>query len=88
MVGYFKKHHKAKILLIIFACIILFVGTIFATKALMDMGTIKDVQIPELVGKSEQEIKELFLDTKFTYQIISEEYNSEIEAGKVYFNMM
>ena len=83
MVEYFEKHPKAKIPLVILGCILLFIATIFATRALMDMGTIKDVQIPQLVGKTEQEIKELFADTEFTYQIISEEYNSEVEAGKV-----
>lgn len=83
MVAYFAKHPKAKILLVILGCILLFVATIFATRALMDVGTIKDVQIPELVGKTEQEIKESFIDSKFTYQIVGEEYNSEVEAGKV-----
>ena len=83
MAAYFEKHPKAKIPLIILACIILFVVTIFATKGLMDIGTVKDVEMPELVGKTEQEIKELFKDTKFTYQIVGEEYNSEVEEGKV-----
>jgi len=80
---YFEKHPKVKIPVIILACIVLFIVTIFATKFLLDMGTVKDVQIPELVGKTEQEIKELFEDTKFTYEITSEEYNSEVEVGKV-----
>lgn len=83
MAAYFEKHPKAKIPLIILACIILFVVTIFATKGLMDIGTVKDVEMPELVGKTEQEIKELFKDTKFTYQIVGEEYNSEVEEGRV-----
>lgn len=81
--SYFEKHPKAKIPLIILACIILFVVTIFATKGLMDIGTVKDVEMPELVGKTEQEIKELFKNTKFTYEIVGEEYNSEVEEGKV-----
>lgn len=80
---YFEKHPKAKIPAIVFACIILFVITIFATKALMDVGTVKDVPIPELVGKTEEEIKELFKNTKFTYEITGEEYSGEIEEGKV-----
>lgn len=80
---YFGKHPKAKITTIIIACIILFFATIFTTKALMDMGTVKDVPMPELVGKTEEEIKEMFKDTKFTYEITGEEYNSEIEEGKV-----
>lgn len=80
---YFEKHPKAKIPIIIVSCIILFFVTIFATKALMDLGTVKDVPMPELVGKTEEEIKELFKNTKFTYEITGEEYNGEIEEGKV-----
>ncbi len=79
---YFEKHPKAKIPAIILGCIILFVVTIFLTKGLMDIGTVKDVPIPELVGKTEQEIKDLLKDTKFTYEIVGEEYSSEVEEGK------
>lgn len=80
---YFEEHPKAKIPAIILACIVLFVLTIFITKGLMDIGTVRDVPIPELVGKTEQEIKDLFKNTKFTYEITGEEYDSEIEEGKV-----
>lgn len=80
---YFEKHPKAKVPAIILGCILLFVITIFATKFLMDIGTVKDVQVPELVGKTEEEIKDLFKGTKFTYEIIEEEYNSEVEEGKI-----
>ncbi len=80
---YFEEHPKAKIPVIILSCIVLFILTIFITKGLMDMGTVRDVPIPELVGKTEEEIKDLFKNTKFTYEIIGEEYDSEIEEGKV-----
>ena len=83
IVAYFDKHPKAKIPAIIFGCILLFILTIFVTKGLMDMGTVRDVPIPELVGKTEEEIKDLFKNTKFTYEITGEEYDSEIEEGKV-----
>ena len=83
LAAYFKKHPKMKILSLILACIILFVVVVFGTKAIMDVGTVKDVEMPELVGKTEQEIKDLFKDTKFTYEITGEEYSSEVEEGKV-----
>lgn len=81
--AYFDEHPKSKIPAIILACIVLFILTIFVTKGLMDMGTVRDVPIPELVGKTEEEIKDLFKNTKFTYEITGEEYDSEIEEGKV-----
>ena len=68
IVAYFDKHPKAKIPAIIFGCILLFILTIFVTKGLMDMGTVRDVPIPELVGKTLEEI---------------EENHNEIEEGKV-----
>ncbi len=82
LVQYFEKHPKVKIVLLAIAFILIFITTIFITKMAMDAGTIKDVQIPELVGKTEEEIQELLKDTKFTYEIIGEEYSTDYEIGK------
>ena len=81
--AYFEKHPKMKIPSIIIACIVIFLVSIFATKMVMDMGTVKSVNIPELVGKTEEEVKEALKGTKLTYEITKEEYNSEVEVGKV-----
>ena len=80
---FFEKHKKTKILLIIVLFILIFVGTVFLTKVAMDAGTVKNVQVPDLVGKTEAEVKQLLSESKFTYVITAEEYNSEYEAGKV-----
>jgi len=80
---YFEKHPKMKIVLLTLLFILIFVVTIFITKFAMDAGTIKNVQVPNLIGKTETEVKNLLNGTKFTYEIISEEYNTEYEAGKV-----
>ena len=80
---FFAEHPKMKTAAIALLCILLFIVTIFITKALMDVGEVKDVPIPELTGKTEEEIKELFKGTKFTYEITGEEYDNEIEEGKV-----
>ncbi len=80
---YFEKHPKMKFVLLGIICILVFVITIFITKIAMDAGTVKNVEIPELVGLTEDEVKEKLEGTKFTYEIIGEEYNSEVEAGKV-----
>ncbi len=80
---YLKKHPKAKIIVLTISFIIIFIATIFITKFAMDAGTIKDVQIPELVGKTEAEIQELLSGTKFTYEITAEDYSSEYEVGQI-----
>ncbi len=80
---YFEKHPKMKIVMLAAIFILVFVVTLFVTKFAMDAGTIKNVEIPELVGLTEDEVKEKLKGTKFTYEIAAEEYNSEVEAGKV-----
>ena len=81
--GFFKKHPKMKIAILALVLAIVFIATIFITKFAMDAGTIKNVQVPNLVGKTEEEVKQDLTGTKFTYIITSEEYNTEYEAGKV-----
>ena len=53
------------------------------TKFAINAGTIKDVEIPELVGLTEEEVIQKLKNTKFTYEITGEDYSSEIEAGKI-----
>ena len=81
--NYFDKHPKMKIALLTALFVLIFVATIFITKFVMDAGTIKNVQVPELIGKTETEVKNILKGTKFTYEITSEEYNTDYEAGKV-----
>lgn len=81
--GFFKTHPKTKIAIIIATLIIIFVATIFITKFAMDAGTIKDVEIVDLVGLTEGEVQEKLKGTKFSYEIIQEDYSTEYEVGKV-----
>ena len=80
---FFTKYPKMKIVLSVIALIIIFIATLFITKAIIDAGTVKNVDIPELVGLTEDEVIEKLKGTKFTYEIISEEYSNEVEIGKV-----
>lgn len=80
---FFSEHPKAKIPTLILGGILFFIFVVFLTKGIMDLGTVRDVPIPELTGKTEQEIKDMLKGTKFSYEITGEEYNSEIEEGKV-----
>ena len=80
---YFKEHPKMKILAIILSFVLVFLITVFIVKGIMDATTVKNVYIPNLVGKTEDEVKQELEGTKLTYEIASEEYNSEVEAGRV-----
>lgn len=80
---YLQKHPQMKIVLIVVFFLLIFIVTIFITKFAMDAGTVKNVEIPELVGLNQTEIEEALKGTKFTYEIVGEEYSSEYEAGKI-----
>ncbi len=80
---YFEDHPKMKIVAIILSFILVFVVTVFTVKTIMDVTTVKNVPIPELVGKTEEEVKEALKGTKLQYEITGEDYSGEIEEGKM-----
>ena len=80
---FFVKYPKMKILLLVIIFILVFVITVLITKFAINAGTIKDVEIPELVGLTEEEVIQKLKNTKFTYEITGEDYSSEIESGRV-----
>ena len=81
---YFDKHPKMKILLIILICIIIFFGSIGITSAILKSKTPKDVQIPELVGLTEDQAKAKLEELKLNYEKIGEDYNTNYPAGQIY----
>ncbi|MGN1327759.1 MAG: PASTA domain-containing protein, partial [Clostridia bacterium] len=82
--NYFEEHPKMKILLIILICLVVFFGSIGITSVVLNNSTPKDVQIPELVGLTEQEAQAKLEELKLKYEKIGEEYNTEYEAGKIF----
>ena len=80
---YFKEHPKMKILAVILSFVFVFLITVFTVKGIMDATTVKNVYIPNLVGKTQAEVEKELQGTKLTYEIASEEYTSEVEAGRV-----
>ncbi len=80
---YFAKHPKMKIVILAFVFLFVFLLSIFATKFAMDATTIKNVQIPNLAGLTETQVQEQLKGTKFSYEILQEDYSSEYEAGQV-----
>lgn len=80
---YFKEHPKMKILAVILSFILVFLITVFTVKGIMDATTVKNVYIPNLVGKTQAEVEQALEGTKLTYEVAGEEYSSEVEAGRV-----
>ena len=81
---FFENHPKTKVLAIIVLCLIIFAGSIAITSAILNANSVKDVQIPNLVGMTEAEAKAELAKYKLVYEKSGEDYNSEVEAGKVF----
>ncbi len=83
-----SKPTKAKriLMIAIIACILILIPIIgfFGTQLILDAGQPKDVDLPNLIGKTYEETKELLKDTKITIET-EEEYNEEVEAGKIFW---
>ena len=84
MAKYFAEHPKMKVLLIILICIIIFVASIGITSAVISSKTPKDVQIPELVGLTEEQAKAKVEEVKLKYEKVSEDYNPDYPEGQIY----
>ena len=54
---FFENHPKTKVLGIIVLCLIIFAGSIAITSAILNANSVKDVQIPNLVGMTEADAK-------------------------------
>ena len=81
---FFEEHPKAKGPIIVLICLILFVASIAVTSAILSANEAKDVQIPNLIGKTEEDAKAELKELKLNYEKVSEDYNADQEAGKIY----
>ncbi len=81
---FFEEHPKAKGPIVVLICLILFVASIAVTSAILSANEAKDVQIPNLIGKTEEEAKAELKELKLNYEKVSEDYNADQEAGKIY----
>ena len=83
VVAFFAKHKVLRVLLIILMCILVFVGAMGTTIAVMNARRPKQVQIPNVVGKTLEEVKNLTENAKLKYEVSSEEFSADVEAGLV-----
>lgn len=81
---YFEKHPKMKGVAIVLLCVVLFVLAFGGTALVSKITTPKEVQIPNLVGKTEEEAKEELAKINVKYNKINEKSSSEVEAGNLY----
>ena len=84
VIVFFQEHKKTKIMLIVLSCIILFFTSIGITSFILEKNSPKEVQIPNLIGLTEEEAKSELEKYKLEYEKVAEEYNKDIELGKIY----
>ncbi len=84
--GYFATHPKAKKVWIIVAIIAVLIALpiigFFATQALLSMGQPKDVDLPNLVGKTIEEVRQELQETNFVLEE-QQAFDEEVEAGRI-----
>ena len=79
-IQFIKKH---KVLSSIIGLILLFAITIGLTIGISNATRPKDVEIPNLVGKTVDEAKDILKQNKLNYVEESQEYNTEVPEGQI-----
>lgn len=79
---YFEKHPAAKIVLIILLIIIIPLAGFFGAQAVLNMGRVNDVALPNFVNMTKAEAEAAAQEANLKLEI-TEEYSSDVEAGKV-----
>ena len=81
-VMFIKKH---KVLSSIVGLLLLFALSLGGTIAIANATRAKEVEIPNLVGKTADEAKQILADNKLNYIEEEPEYNAQYEAGQIIF---
>lgn len=77
----FVKKHKA--LSFVIGAIILFFVAFGATMGIVELVNPNDVQIPDLVNKTQDEAEQIVKELKLKLVVKLEEYNENVEEGKI-----
>ena len=80
--NFFTEHPKAKIAIIILSLVLLFVVVFLITKIAIDGGIKSKVDMPNLVGKTQEEAEQMADDLGLTLEV-TEVASSDVEEGKV-----
>ena len=79
-VQFIKKH---KTLSVFIGLILLFFIAFGATMLILNLTNPKEVELPNLVGLTREEAEEKAKELKLNFEVSSEEYNSDVEEGRV-----
>ncbi len=75
-----KKNMKITIAAILSALVVAVIGGFIAFKAIM---YVPEIEVPDLLGRNEEEAKKIIEDLGLVFTVASREYNDKYEEGKV-----
>lgn len=78
--NFFKKYKAFTIAIVL---ILLFVLSFAGMQIFFNATRNKDIQVPNLVGMTEEKAKETIKGTKLQYKIVEEKYDVEVEKGLI-----
>ena len=79
---FFANHPAAKVILIILLVILIPVAGFFGTQAILSIGSVADVPLPNFVDMTREEAERTAEEAGLQLNI-TEEYNSDVEEGRV-----
>ena len=79
-IGFIKKH---KALSTIIGLILLFFISLGGTLGFLNLTNPEEVEVPNVVGKTQEEAKQMIEDAKLVYEVSKEEYDPDIPEGYI-----
>lgn len=83
LVAFYSKHKVLKVFSIILLCILIFVVAMGITIAVANANRPKQVQIPNLIGKTLNEVEELTKQANVKYEVTEETFSKDVAEGLV-----
>lgn len=80
---FYAKHKVLKVLTILVICILLFIGAMFGTIAILNGTRPAQAVMPNVLGLTKEEALEKIKEAGFGEPIIQEEYNDEVEENYI-----
>ena len=83
LVAFYSKHKVLKVFSIILLCILIFAVAMGITIAVANANRPKQVQIPNLIGKTLNEVEELTKQANVKYEVTEETFSKDVAEGLV-----
>ena len=80
---FFEKHKAVKVIIMILIAIVVFALSMFGTFLALNAGKVKEVVLPNVVGKTLEEAKTEAENNKLKIEVVEEKYHLEVPEGQI-----